>query len=39
MQPIILPDSFPFAGKVVIAAIVIVSLIFFVRAYIRNRRL
>jgi hypothetical protein len=38
MQPIILPDSFPLAGKIVIAVIVVASLILFVRGYIRNRR-
>ena len=39
VQPIIVSDSFPLLGKIVIAAITIVTLIFFVRAYIRNGRL
>ena len=39
MQPIIYSDSFPLAGKILIAAITIASLILFVRAYIRNGRL
>jgi hypothetical protein len=38
MQPIIVSDSFPLAAKIIIAAITIVSLAFFVRAYLRNRR-
>jgi len=38
MQPIIVSDSFPLAAKIVIAVIVIVSLVFSLRAYIRNRR-
>jgi hypothetical protein len=39
MHPIIVSDSYPLPVKIVIAAITIVSLIFFVRAYIRNGRL
>jgi len=39
MQPIIVSDSFPLAAKIIIAIITIASLVFFVRAYIRNRRL
>ena len=37
--PIIYSDSLPLLGKIVIAGIVIVGLILFVRAYIRNGRL
>ena len=39
MQPILYSDDFPLAGKILIAAVVIVGLFFFVRAYIRNGRL
>jgi hypothetical protein len=39
MVPIIYSDSLPSLGKLVIASIVIVGLILFVRAYIRNGRL
>jgi hypothetical protein len=39
MQPILCSDQFPLAGKILIAAIMIVGLYFFVRAYIRNNRL
>lgn len=39
MIPIIYSDSLPLIGKIVIAAIVIVGLIFFVRDYLRNGRL
>jgi beta-lactamase regulating signal transducer with metallopeptidase domain len=37
--PLIYSEPLPLLGKIVIAAIVIVCLILFVRAYIRNRRL
>jgi hypothetical protein len=39
MIPIFYSEPLPLLGKIVIAAIVIVGLIFFVRAYIRNGRL
>jgi hypothetical protein len=39
MIPIVYSESLPLPGKIVIACIVIVGLIFFVRAYIRNGRL
>lgn len=39
MIPIFYSESLPLLGKIVIAGIVIVGLIFFVRAYIRNGRL
>ncbi len=39
MIPIVYSESLPLLGKIVIAGIVIVGLIFFVRAYIRNGRL
>jgi len=39
MIPIFYSEPLPLFGKIVIAAIVIVGLIFFVRAYIRNGRL
>ena len=39
MHPILYSDSLPLLGKIVIAGITIVALIFFVRAYIRNGRL
>jgi len=38
MHPIIVSDSTPLAVKIVIAAIVLVGLFFFVWAYIRNGR-
>lgn len=37
--PILYDESTGLAGKLVVAGIVIVMLILFVRAYIRNRRL
>lgn len=39
MIPIIYSEPLPLVGKIVIAAIVIVGLVLFVRAYIRNGRL
>jgi uncharacterized membrane protein YqiK len=39
MIPIFYSESLPLLGKIVLAGIVIVGLIFFVRAYIRNGRL
>ena len=37
--PLIFSEPLPLLGKIIIAGIVIVGLIFFVRAYIRNGRL
>jgi hypothetical protein len=37
MHPIVVPDSLP--AKIVVAAITVVALIFFIRAYLRNGRL
>jgi hypothetical protein len=37
VAPIIVPDSMPL--KIVVAIIVVVALIFFIRAYLRNGRL
>jgi hypothetical protein len=39
MIPIIYSEPLPFLGKLVIAGIVIVGLIFYVRSYIRNGHL
>jgi hypothetical protein len=39
MQPIIVSDSIPLFGKIVIAVIVLVGLFFFIRATRRNGRL
>ena len=39
MQPILYSDDFPLWGKLLIALVVAVPLIFMVRAYMRNRRL
>lgn len=39
MIPIIISEPLPLLGKIVIAGIVIVGLILFVRSYIRNGRL
>jgi len=39
MIPIIIPESFPLWGKIVIAAIVIVLLIFYIRGYFKGRGL
>jgi hypothetical protein len=39
MIPIIYSEPLPLLGKIIIAAIVVVGLIFFVRAYIRSGRL
>lgn len=36
MVPIVVPDSL--AGKIVVAAIVLVTLVFFIRAYFKNGR-
>ena len=36
MHPIVVPDSL--AGKIVVAAVVLVALFFFIRAYFKNGR-
>jgi len=38
VQPILVWDSYPLWGKILIAGITIVCLVFYVRAYLRDRR-